>query len=96
MMGRTCFWSTDGSVSLGPTETKPGDIVVAIPRCPTPYMLRPESGTSKTSWFRRLAISKDKIADERRYTLIGDCYVHGFKSDTVFEGKYKMHTLRIA
>jgi hypothetical protein len=46
MMGRTCFWSTDGSFGLGPAEMQPENIVVAIPRRPTPYVLRPNSGKS--------------------------------------------------
>jgi hypothetical protein len=41
--GRTCFWSSDGSFGLGPAHMEVGDLIVAVPDCPSLYVLRPKA-----------------------------------------------------
>jgi hypothetical protein len=99
--GRTCFWSNDGSFGLGPARMEPDDVVVAIPSCPTPYVLRPEAAAdatpaeSSSSLSRRLSRSEGKRSKEASYTLIGDCYIHDFEANTFFEGQKDFCRMKI-
>lgn len=99
--GRTCFWSTGGSFGLGPAGMEPGDIVVAIPSCPTPYVMRPKAvgvaipAKTSSSWSRKLGRSTDETVSEGPYTLIGDCYIHDFKPDSIFRTQKDFDRLQI-
>ncbi|KAH7384207.1 heterokaryon incompatibility protein-domain-containing protein [Phaeosphaeria sp. MPI-PUGE-AT-0046c] len=85
--GRTCFWTENGAFGLGPAGTKSGDIVVALPKSPFPYVLRPkatypvEPPRSSRNWFKKLGKGKEDGIGTKEYTLIGDCYMHGFDRD---------------
>lgn len=87
--GRTCFWTSDGAFGLGPAGMKTGDILIALPGSSFPYVLRPTAMNpvepSKTSrnWFKKLGKGKDDGAGQTEYTLVGDCYIHGFDEDQV-------------
>ncbi|KAI8941553.1 hypothetical protein NX059_002768 [Plenodomus lindquistii] len=81
--GRTCFWSSDGSFGLGPANMEPGDVVVAIPTCPTPYVLRPKSSRSPLALLKSLGSSTSN--DDEVYKLVGDCYIHSFDAVETFE-----------
>jgi hypothetical protein len=99
--GRTCFWSSEGLFGLGPANMEPGDIIVAIPACPTPYVLRPISTNSTTSvkssrsWLKKFGKAKDDSASLEEYTLVGDCYVHGFEPDKVTERERSLCQFRV-
>jgi hypothetical protein len=99
--GRTCFWSSEGSFGLGPANMEPGDIIVAIPACPTPYILRPAptnataSSKSSRSWLKKLGKGKDDSVSEKNYVLVGDCYVHGFEPDKSTEREADLCRFRI-
>jgi hypothetical protein len=99
--GRTCFWSSDGSFGLGPAGMQPGDVVVAIPPCPTPYVLRPATAAanltakSSNSLFGRLGRPHVEGHNGTSYTLIGDCYIHDFEGKTVLERQREFCKMRI-
>jgi hypothetical protein len=80
--GRTCFWSSDGSFSLGPANMEIGDVVVAIPSCPSLYVLREK-------------VADTEEGDRIEYALVGDCYVHDFKPDDISEGEDVLQQFRI-
>ncbi|KAH3999831.1 hypothetical protein HBI25_123300 [Parastagonospora nodorum] len=88
--GRTCFWSGDGSFGLGPASMELGDVVVAIPSCPTPYVLRPKlAETAKpeqksNKWSRTFGRATDDD-NEDEYTLVGDCYIHDYAPEDLFQ-----------
>lgn len=88
--GRTCFWNDDGSFGLGPASMELEDIVVAIPSCPTPYVLRPavaetaKSEKTSSKWVRRLGKTSDNSSEDE-YTLVGDCYIHDYAPDDMFQ-----------
>ncbi|KAH7067441.1 heterokaryon incompatibility protein-domain-containing protein [Paraphoma chrysanthemicola] len=92
--GRTCFWTNEGSFGLGPANMEPGDLIVAIPTCPTPYVLRPKGGKPLASLLRGLSVSSEGSA-VKRSGLIGDCYVHDFDSEEIFLGKTDIRTFNI-
>lgn len=90
--GRTCFWTNDGAFGLGPAGMRSGDILVALPGSTSPYVLRPTTVTPvnpveppKTSrnWFKKIGKSREDGVGQREYTLVGDCYIHGFDEDQV-------------
>jgi hypothetical protein len=72
--GRTCFWSSDGAFSLGPANMELGDVVVAVPSCPSLYVLRARG-------------ARPEGAGQTEYMLVGDCYLHDFKPDDIGGGE---------
>jgi hypothetical protein len=88
--GRTCFWTSDGTFGLGPATMQAGDIIVAVPSCLTPYVLRPKAGDAATPtrssslWRRKLGKPSDEIV-QGPYTLVGDCYIHDYAPVDVFK-----------
>jgi hypothetical protein len=99
--GRTCFWTKEGSFGLGPANMETGDVVVAVPVCPIPYMLRPkprkttEEPKSSKSWLKKLGRQKHESPSEEVYTLVGDCYLHGFEFDRRSEHDKDLRTYTI-
>ncbi|KAF2825730.1 HET-domain-containing protein [Ophiobolus disseminans] len=89
--GRTCFWSSDGSFGLSPANMETGDVIVAIPTCPTPYVLRPKSAKSPIKWLKGLS----SPSDDEYYKLVGDCYVHDFEPEEVFGNGKDLRRLQI-
>ena len=89
--GRTVFWNSDGAFGLGPANVEPGDVVVAIPACPTPYVLRPKGASSPLAWIKGLGAS----GDEEVYKLVGDCYVQDFEPGEGFANGRALKRLQI-
>jgi len=98
--GRTCFWSSDGSFGLGPANMELEDVVVAIPSCPTPHILRPKvAKTAKlnntlSKWLRKLGKISDNTSEDE-YTLVGDCYIHDYAPDDMFQNVKNVSRLHI-
>jgi hypothetical protein len=100
--GRTCFWTSDGTYCLGPANMEQGDVVVAIPSCPSLYVLRSksvksteEAGLSR-SWSRKLRkVNDEEDVSQTKFVLVGDCYVHDLKPENIGEGEKVLRQFHI-
>ncbi|KAH8725797.1 heterokaryon incompatibility protein-domain-containing protein [Phaeosphaeriaceae sp. PMI808] len=82
--GRACFWGSDGSFGIGPADMEPGDLIIAIPTCPTPYIFHPRSSKSPAAWLRSFNGPPEATANHKRCSLVGDCYIHNFEPEESF------------
>ncbi|KAM7184263.1 Heterokaryon incompatibility protein (HET) domain containing protein [Rhypophila sp. PSN 637] len=64
------FLTSHGWVGRGPAEMRPGDVVVILWGCWLPIVLRPCGGD----------------ADDLKYQLVGDAYVHGLMDGEYVQG----------
>lgn len=70
VLGHCTFRSTEGYFGLGPKSLEIGDQVWIMPRSPVPFILRRSLNSSTPN----------------RYSVIGECYVHGIMYGEFFKG----------
>jgi hypothetical protein len=83
----------EGSMGLGPSETRKGDIVVILYGCSVPVLLRKfvdgkkdkrkgYNSQEKTFWFK--GQSEDQREAKVHYRFIGECFVDGMMDGEAF------------
>ncbi|KAF2166995.1 hypothetical protein M409DRAFT_66109 [Zasmidium cellare ATCC 36951] len=66
MSRQRCFFATKGGrIGLGPSDARPGDQVVVMFYCPTPYLIRPTTGPQDTQ-------------ASAQGEFVGEAYMNGF------------------
>ena len=83
---RTFIVTKKGHIGLGPTSCRAGDLVVLMPGGKVPYILRPapkEDEMARTS----IRSAPTECIETRRFTFLGDAYVHGIMNGEAFDEK---------
>ncbi|RDL33943.1 uncharacterized protein BP5553_08311 [Venustampulla echinocandica] len=65
LFGNTFFITVDGRIGLAPPGSQPGDEIVLIDGCRTPFLMRRLEGTLSVQFQRPY------------YSIVGPCYLHG-------------------
>ena len=80
--GRAFFITTEGRMGLGPASMRRGDGLYLLPGGRLPMILREQR---RPPGFRKTLRSK------RKFSLIGDCYLHGAMDGSLSKPEFRPH-----
>ncbi len=86
---RNFFTTNTSYFGLGPSYTRPGDVVVIFNGDTTPFVLRPIKPDRQLTNLSVEEKTKDIFSPDEQYELVGECYVHGLMDNEVIAPQWR-------